>query len=337
MSKVAFLFLTRGEHNNVSLWEHFFQGAASPEQYKIVIHAKNPEQLKSPLWANNAINNIPTAWGTISLVKATIFLLQCALADPLVTNFVLLSESCLPTTSFGNVYAHLTTHSTKSYIHYTMGKNMDRYNMIKAYLPPKVTPNLWAKQSQWMCLTRKHVQILFVPPYQTHMLQWLNDFKYCPVPDEHFFINFYLHICRLPESDFLNSPMTYVDWPPRSQHPTSFAFLPRKVIDMCRTKQILFARKFYPLRLPAPEVAYLFPPEAALLEKDQEQKQEQEQDQEQQEQQEQEQEMIMNLNEKQKYICDYFASKQTIQAIQAAILEFSPTQLDHLYTFLKTV
>ena len=259
MTKIAFLFLTRGEHNNISLWEQFFQGAASPDQYKIVIHAKTPEQLRSPLWHNNVINNIPTAWGTISLVKATVFLLQCAVADPLVTRFVLLSESCLPTTNFDKVYAHLMEQPEKSYIHYTMGKNLDRYNMVKAYLPPKLTPNLWAKQSQWMCLGRRHVQMLFAPPFQTYMFQWLNDFKFCPVPDEHFFINFYLYVCRLPESDFINSPMTYVEWPARSKHPKAYAYLPRNVIDLCRAKHIMFARKFYPLNFLAAEVAYLFP------------------------------------------------------------------------------
>ena len=44
--KIAFLFLTRGEHNNVSLWEKFFE-TADPKKYKIVVHPKETSLLKS--------------------------------------------------------------------------------------------------------------------------------------------------------------------------------------------------------------------------------------------------------------------------------------------------
>ena len=266
MTKVAFLFLTRGEHHNIGLWEQFFRDV-SPDQYKIVIHAKQPAQLQSALWANRVINAIPTAWGTISLVKATIFLLQHALADPQVSKFVLLSEFCIPTTSFDNVWAHLTQRvgeEHKSIIHYFYGKNIDRYAMVKSYLPPALGAGQWAKQSQWMCLARKHVQILFTPPYQAYMMQWLNDFKYCPAPDEHYFINFYLYICRLPETDFINAPVTYVDWQGNCKHPKAFAFLPRELVEMCRAKHILFARKFYKMFLYPADVQYVLQREIPL-------------------------------------------------------------------------
>jgi hypothetical protein len=306
MTKVAFLFLTRGEHHNVVLWEQFFRDV-SPDKYKIVLHAKNPAQLQSPLWANRTINTIPTAWGTISLVKATIFLLQHALTDPLVSKFVLLSEFCIPTTNFDNVYAHLTQRvgeEHKSFIHYVYGKNIDRFTMVKSYLPPALGPGQWAKQSQWMCLARKHAQMLFTPPYQTYMLQWLNDFKYCPAPDEHFFINFYLHICRLPETDFTNMPVTYVDWHGTCKHPKAFAFLPRELIEACRVKHMLFARKFYRLPLYPADVQYVLHKE-------------------------------IPLSVEQKALLDFFSADPL--GLAHALSTLTPTQVAQMYQALKSI
>jgi hypothetical protein len=255
--KVAFLFLTRGEHHNIKLWENFFE-SVDKSSYKIAIHAKDTSALKSNLWTDKnslILRPIPTAWGTISLVKATIYLLQMVIADPKITKFVLLSEFCIPTTNFKNVYDTLMLEKGKSRIHWSFGKSIDRYNIVKSYLT--FPAHNWAKQSQWMCLDRNHVNALFIPAYNGRFNQYLNDFKYCPAPDEHFFINYFLHIIKINQKEFINHPITFVDWNTNSKHPKLFAFLPKDVIDHSREHKILFARKFSALELSTIDINYL--------------------------------------------------------------------------------
>ena len=255
--KIAFLFLTRGEVNNVQVWEKYFQDS-DISKYRIVIHAKNPTALTSPIWTSRnsvILKPIPTAWGTISLVKATIYLLQNAISDPLVTKFILLSEFCLPTTNFNNMYKTLILETSRSRINWTIGKNMDRYSIIKSYL--NIPSHNWAKQSQWMCLDRKHVSI-FLSPINTNILnQQLKDYMYCPAPDEHFFINMFLYVIRINNNEIINHPITFVDWSNNSKHPITFNTIVKDVIELCRKNKIFFARKFVNIPLSTEDINYL--------------------------------------------------------------------------------
>jgi hypothetical protein len=256
--KIAFLFLTRGEVNNVKLWEGFFENIDT-SKYKIVIHAKTPTALASPLWTgknSTIIKPIPTAWGTISLVKATIYLLQTAIVDPFVTKFILVSEFCIPTSNFKTMYDCLISEKHRSRINWTVGKNMDRYNIIKSYL--NIPSHTWAKQSQWMCLDRKHVSALFSPMFTNVINQQLKDFMYCPAPDEHFFINIFLYVVRIPSTEIINHPITFVDWSSNSKHPVAFNTVIKDVIETCRKNKIFFARKFVPMVLSEETINYLF-------------------------------------------------------------------------------
>jgi hypothetical protein len=255
--KIAFLFLTRGEHHNIKLWERFFE-SANEDLYKIAIHAKDPSTLKSSLWTDNKsliLRPIPTAWGTISLVNATIYLLQMVMVDPKITKFILLSEFCIPTTNFQNVYELLMKEKGKSRINWSFGNNLDRYNIIKNYLA--FPASSWAKQSQWMCLDRNHVNSLFIPAYNGKFVQYLNAFRYCPAPDEHLFINYFLHVVRINQNEFINHPITFVDWSTNTKHPKLFTSLNKDIINHSRKNKILFARKFSPLQLTIPDQDYL--------------------------------------------------------------------------------
>jgi len=255
--KIAFLFLTRGEVNNVKVWERYFQDVDS-SKYRIVIHSKNPTTLTSPMWTSKnstILKPIPTAWGTISLVKATVYLLQTAISDSSVTKFILLSEFCLPTTNFNNIYNTLISETTRSRINWTVGKNMDRYSIIKSYL--NMPGHNWAKQSQWMCLDRKHVSTLLSPIYTNILNQQLKDYMYCPAPDEHFFINMFLYIVRINSNEIINHPITFVDWSNKSKHPVAFNTIVKDVIEMCRKNKIFFARKFVQMPLSVEDIEYL--------------------------------------------------------------------------------
>lgn len=255
--KIAFLFLTRGEVNNVQVWEKYFQDADN-SKYRIVIHAKNPTTLTSSIWTSRnstILKPIPTAWGTISLVKATIYLLQTAISDPSVTKFVLLSEFCLPTNNFNNMYNTLISETNRSRIHWMLGKNMDRYSIIKSYV--NMPAHNWAKQSQWMCLDRKHVSTLLSPIHTNILNQQLKDYMYCPAPDEHFFINMFLYVVRINNNEIINHPITFVDWSNNSKHPVTFNTIIKDVIELCRKNKIFFARKFVQMPLSSTDINYL--------------------------------------------------------------------------------
>ena len=255
--KVAFLFLTRGEHHNISIWESYFKNA-DLTKYKILVHPKDPATLVSSLWQhpNSCIlRSIPTTWGTISLVKATLCLLQMAITDPLVKKFVLVSESCIPTGSFDSMYECICQEVNKSRIQWTYGKNHDRYHFIKGNISQVIPIANWMKQSQWMCLDRKHVSLLFLPANQKRLLKSLDDFTHCPAADEHFFINYFVHFLKIHPAEIINYPITYVDWNVSSKHPKLFGFIPSELLTYCREKKIFFARKFAPIKLSIEEIS----------------------------------------------------------------------------------
>ncbi len=245
-AQIGFLFLTRGELNNIDLWEKYFMKADS-NKYKLFIHPKEPNTLISTLWRSpnsTVLRPIPTSWGTVSLVKATLYLLQIASSNPNIKKFILLSESCIPTSSFDNFYDNIIKDNT-SFIHWVFGINIDRLRIVNKSMNINMPNHLWAKQSQWMLLDRKHVDLLFNNGNpNTKALQFLNSFTYCPAADEHYFINYFLYICRCDIKTFTNKPITYVDWNTGTQHPRLFNNVTKELIEVCRNQNIFFARKF---------------------------------------------------------------------------------------------
>jgi hypothetical protein len=197
---------------------------------------------------------IPTAWGTISLVKATLYLLKVALRDKRVKKFVLVSETCIPVWSFESIYKKLIEgDGNKSRVQWCYGKNADRLNIIST-AGYKLPIGLWAKQSQWMTLDRSHVQILFS---RQDIHSFLQVFQNCPAADEHFFINFLLYVCKIPVDQFENTYTTYVDWNVRSEHPKLFLEIRKDLIDFARKNNCLFARKFDKINVSQQMVGYI--------------------------------------------------------------------------------
>lgn len=245
-SQIAFLFLTRGELNNVELWENYFRLADS-SKYKLFIHTKEPSSLSSNLWKSpnsTILRPIPTTWGTVSLVKATLYLLNVAHSDTSIKKFILLSESCIPTTNFDDFYNSII-HNNQSYIHWVYGVNIDRLKIVNRSLNMTVSNHLWAKQSQWMLLDRIHTNELFTNlNSNSKCVQYLNGYTYCPAADEHFFINYFLYIAKCDMKNIINKPITFVDWCTGTQHPKTYNTLDEGFISSCRKQGGFFARKF---------------------------------------------------------------------------------------------
>jgi len=100
--KLAFLFLMRGGHNQPELWREFLDGQAN--DYSVYLHAKRPRCVGDRFWRQALIKQrYATRWGDISLVKATLALMNAALADPRNDKLILLSESCVPIKPFTTV------------------------------------------------------------------------------------------------------------------------------------------------------------------------------------------------------------------------------------------
>ena len=74
MNKLSFLFLTKGNHNSIDIWNLFFKNI-SLDKYSIYTHPKIKPTQKL-LYENIIPNVVNTKWGDISLIKATLQLLK---------------------------------------------------------------------------------------------------------------------------------------------------------------------------------------------------------------------------------------------------------------------
>lgn len=108
MLKLYFLFLIKDKFNNLEIWQNFFKNASN---YQILIHPKLKNK-KTFLDLNEKIlNPIDTKWGDISLADAEVYLMKEALLlnDSPNSYYILLSDDCVPLTSFIDLYNFLNS------------------------------------------------------------------------------------------------------------------------------------------------------------------------------------------------------------------------------------
>ena len=239
MSKTAFLFLTIKNHNCQGLWDLFFQGIPN-SLYSIYCHPKfTPTQ---PLLKDNIVSRtIPTQWGDISLVRASLILLREAYTDPKNEYFILLSDSCIPIIDFTFMREKLYDKSTRgySYIHYKhIANRLDRYQKLSPYIRQKIKWGDFYSQHQWMILHRKHVRmcLALVPRLLSH-------FNNVHAVDEHFFVTIF-QLLGVLKKEFINQKTTYCDWgDTKAMHPKTFTTLSNQLVYQMQTTGHFFARK----------------------------------------------------------------------------------------------
>lgn len=235
--KLAFLFLTRGNLNKMSLWRNFFKGV-DKNLYNIYVHPKT-NNIDKFLYPHIIPECIETQWGNISLVKATILLLKEALKDDKNRKFILLSESCIPIRSFKNIYQRMSG-TTLSFIYYFWGKDptsQKRYRQMTG--EHNIPSDKFLKQSQWMILDRVVVPSII----NNDMTQYYDKML---APDEHYFINLlYLRGRDIFHRRIKNHKITYVDLRNRvsTAHPNTYEKLTSNDIKMARRDGCLFMRK----------------------------------------------------------------------------------------------
>ena len=188
--KIAFLFLTVDQPYFIKAWEKYFKN--NENKYNLYIHPKNKKSITNDLFINNIIPNIKnTNWGF--LIEAQISLLETALThDKDNQKFILLSESCLPSKNFNELYTFLNNNKKLSYINL-----LSQFKLYHSY----INKNYKYKHSQWFCLDRHHVKKLLLK--KNNIIQELKHLK----GGDEYFLNYIL-----PDKNIIDFPITNVDW-----------------------------------------------------------------------------------------------------------------------------
>ncbi|XP_073060317.1 glycosyltransferase BC10-like isoform X2 [Primulina eburnea] len=147
--KIACLFIARNRIPLDMVWDAFFRGDEE-NRFSIYVHSRpgfllNKATTRSPYFLNRQINDsIQVVWGEASMIQAERILLQNALMHPLNERFIFLSDSFADTKE-------------------------GRYN---PKMDPVIPVDNWRKGSQWVVLTRKHVETIVQDDSVFPMFQW---------------------------------------------------------------------------------------------------------------------------------------------------------------------
>lgn len=159
--KVAFLFLTRGDHLHSKMWAEYWQGHES----EVSIYGHAAERKKMPggwLKEHQISAHLPTGWGEISLVRAELALLRVALEDQGNSHFLFASEACVPVRPWGE-FRRLLELDARSWlatesVHCLWDK--DRGKALRPDEARWIPADLWAFHSQWVLLNREAAELL---------------------------------------------------------------------------------------------------------------------------------------------------------------------------------
>jgi hypothetical protein len=238
---VGFLFLTRANVNQPGIWEDYL--ASAGDRARVYSHCKTPGELApdSFLRERQISTRVPTAWGSISLVEATLAMIREALDDTEITHFILVSESCVPVRPFSSLSrslrldarSRLAMHSLETVRKWGNLEKARRLDALEGIAPE----HAWF-QDQWMCLNREDALIVSEK-------DWLPHFRNVWAADECFFSTVLSAAGKTPGMGLLNRQVTWTKWR-GGAHPQSFSqVLPRLAAEIADSG-CFFARKFGP-------------------------------------------------------------------------------------------
>ena len=213
---VAFCFLTRELPLQSELWYEFFrEGERAGLPFVVVVHAKARARDASPAHVARhyfkkrcMANPVPTAWGTVSLVEATLALWREALArEPRTTHLVLLSESCAPLWGFAACWRSVAAFPCTTFDVRPRGESADRFAELAD--PTLVPPAHRRKQSQWFVATAEDA-VWFLGR------DWTARWGAAAFgADEHYFIS----LMDVHGRPFDDRPTTFNDWGWKARFP----------------------------------------------------------------------------------------------------------------------
>jgi hypothetical protein len=238
--RVAFLFLTRGEHHHPGIWSEYLDGADG-ERPRIHAHTKAREFLESDsiLFPGQIGEKIETAWGGISLVRATLALLRAALEDAAATHFVLISESCVPVRPHVELVRSLRL-DPRSRMRVQPWNEVRKWNILKAQRLenlPGIRKEVAHFQDQWMCLNREDAELILKHDRT-------EAFEGVRAPDEAYFATVLAALGRPPLQSVANRPITWTEWREGQAHPEEFRHVGGPTAAQIADSGCFFARKF---------------------------------------------------------------------------------------------
>ncbi|WP_379716096.1 beta-1,6-N-acetylglucosaminyltransferase [Haloferula chungangensis] len=249
-SKLALMFLTRGDVNLPRVWEGYV--AAAPERVRVFSHPKDPQAVESGFLDGSVIDeHFETEWGSISLVQATLAMLREALEDESMTHFVLLSESCVPVRPLPEILRELDWNPKPRFKSRTLSETGQR-QVSRATALPEVPNDCWRFQSQWWLLDR-------IAANWVARADYTEVFERMEIPDEAYFSTV-LCLLGYPVDDWsTNNPVTWSHWEKDAGRPTEYEKITMEMMEKILESGSWFARKFpvgadigkYGLHLPA--------------------------------------------------------------------------------------
>lgn len=236
-AEVTWMFLTRGEVHHPEIWEEYLGG----EGGRVFAHVKSPEELGADgfLAKAQAVGAEETAWGDVSLVRATLRLLQAAVEGSVATHFALVSESCVPVRPLNELLRVLRL-DPRSRLRATPWAEMRIRQLLKAQRGenlPGIRKELVHFQDQWMILSRADAGLILER-------DWTSAFASAPFADEMYFATVLALAGRAPLQHVANRAVTWTDWEGSTKHPREFWEVPPRLAARIAESGTFFARKF---------------------------------------------------------------------------------------------
>lgn len=235
--KLGLLFLTRGDVNHPAIWREYVD--EYPDRVSVLSHPKSPDALKGGFLDGTTIpEHYETAWGTISLVKASLALLRRALEDESLTHFVLLSENCVPIRPLSEILRRLRLNPRSRFEWRTLEECWDMQKARAVHLP-QIPAGCWRFQQQWWLLERMAAEWIARADYT-------EVFAGMPIPDEAYFATV-LSILGYPVEDrVVKKDITWAHWEKEKGSPTGFPVVDSSTVQRMAESSAWFARKFPP-------------------------------------------------------------------------------------------
>lgn len=234
--KLGLLFLTRGDVNQPEIWRDFVSRAG--EGVRVLSHPKNQLAAARGFLAGTAIPEWrETAWGDISLVRAMLDLLRNALADPSVTHFAFLSESCIPTRPWSEIRRRLTL-DPRPMLDSQGSDRMKEKHLERISHVEDLPDRARRMHPQWMLLDREAATCVAEADLTRH-------FEGLEAPDEHYFGSV-LALRGYSEDRIHRAPVTWVNWTENENgtHPKEHAVTDGALAAELAAFPGFFARKF---------------------------------------------------------------------------------------------
>jgi hypothetical protein len=182
---------------------------------------------------------VETAWGEVSLVRASLALLRAALEDETITHFALVSESCVPVQALSRVLKNLE-HDPRCQFGFRDAKEGSERAKHRFRKARGVPEGCWRFHQQWWLLDRVAAKLVVG-------VDRTEDFEDVFASDEGYF-GTVLAMAGYPVDDVVyNQDVTWTHWPKEGAgSPASHDRLARAhLVSMLRSGAI-FARKYPP-------------------------------------------------------------------------------------------